>query len=45
MYGETNEFSYNIFKDRVHIRDFQATLLHRFVIDHERFMPGELPAE
>jgi hypothetical protein len=37
VYGETDEFSYNIIKDRVHIRDFQATLLHLFGIDHERF--------
>jgi uncharacterized protein (DUF1501 family) len=37
VYGETDEFSYNIVKDPVHIRDFQATLLHLFGIDHERF--------
>ena len=24
-------------KDPVHVRDFQATLLHCFGIDHERF--------
>ncbi len=37
VYGETDEFSYNIVKDPVHIRDFQATVLHQFGIDHERF--------
>jgi len=37
VHGETDEFSYNIAKDPVHIRDFQATLLHLFGIDHERF--------
>ena len=37
VHGETDEFSYNITKDPVHIRDFQATLLHLFGIDHERF--------
>ncbi len=37
VHGQTDEFSYNIVKDRVHIRDFQATLLHLFGIDHERF--------
>lgn len=37
VHGETDEFSYNIVKDPVHIRDFQATLLHLFGIDHERF--------
>jgi Protein of unknown function (DUF1501) len=37
VHGETDEFSYNIVKDPVHIRDLQATLLHQFGIDHERF--------
>ena len=37
VHGETDEFSYNVVKDPVHIRDFQATLLHLFGIDHERF--------
>jgi uncharacterized protein (DUF1501 family) len=37
VFGETDEFSYNIIKDPVHVRDFQATLLHLFGIDHERF--------
>jgi Protein of unknown function (DUF1501) len=37
VHGETDEFSYNIVKDPVHVRDFQATLLHLFGIDHERF--------
>ena len=37
VHGETDEFSYNIVKDPVHVRDFQATLLHCFGIDHERF--------
>ena len=37
VHGQTDEFSYNIVKDPVHIRDFQATLLHLFGIDHERF--------
>jgi len=37
VHGETDEFSYNIVKDPVHVRDFQATLMHLFGIDHERF--------
>ena len=37
VWGETDEFSYNIVRDPVHVRDFQATLLHLFGIDHERF--------
>ena len=28
IYGETDDFSYNIVKDPVHIRDFHATVLH-----------------
>ncbi len=37
VYGETDDFSYNIVKDPVHVRDFQATLLQQFGIDHSRF--------
>ena len=37
VHGETDEFSYNIVRDPVHVRDFQATLLHLFGIDHARF--------
>jgi hypothetical protein len=37
VHGETDEFSYNIVNDPVHLRDFQATILNRFGIDHERF--------
>ncbi len=35
-YGETDEFSYNIVKDPVHIHDLQATILHLLGVDHER---------
>ena len=35
-YGETDDFSYNIIKDPVHVHDFQATLLHLMGIDHEQ---------
>jgi hypothetical protein len=37
IYGETDDFSYNIVKDPVHIRDFHATVLHMLGFDHERF--------
>ena len=37
VHGETDDFSYNIVKNPVHIRDFQATILHLFGINHERF--------
>jgi hypothetical protein len=36
VYGETDEMSYNIVKDPVHIRDLHATLLHAFGFEHER---------
>ena len=35
-YGQTDDFSYNIEKDPVHVHDFQATLLHLMGIDHEQ---------
>ena len=35
-YGETDDFSYNIVKDPVHVHDFHATLLHLLGVDHER---------
>jgi len=36
-YGATDDFSYNIVENPVHIHDFQATLMHLLGIDHERF--------
>ncbi len=35
-YGETDDFSYNIVRDPVHVHDLQATMLHLLGIDHER---------
>ncbi|HEY1172099.1 MAG TPA: DUF1501 domain-containing protein [Verrucomicrobiae bacterium] len=37
IYGETDEFSYNIVKDPVHVRDFHATILHLLGVDHNRY--------
>ena len=37
VHGETDDFSYNIVNDPVHVRDLQATVLHLFGLDHERF--------
>jgi hypothetical protein len=37
IYGETDDFSYNIVRDPVHIRDFHATILSLLGFDHERF--------
>ncbi|MCO6456938.1 MAG: DUF1501 domain-containing protein [Pirellulaceae bacterium] len=34
--GRTDDFSYNIVEDPVHVHDLQATLLHCLGIDHER---------
>ena len=36
VYGETDNFSYNITENPVHIRDLNATILHQLGIDHER---------
>ncbi len=36
IYGETDDFSYNIVRDPISIRDFHATLLHLLGFDHER---------
>ena len=35
-FGATDDFSYNIVKDPMHVHDFQATLLHLMGIDHEQ---------
>ena len=36
VYGETDDFSYNIVQDPLHVHDLNATLLHCLGIDHER---------
>ncbi|MDP6596952.1 MAG: DUF1501 domain-containing protein [Candidatus Poribacteria bacterium] len=35
-HGQTDDFSYNVVENPVHIHDFQATLLHLLGIDHEQ---------
>jgi len=35
-YGATDDFGYNAVEDKVHVRDFHATLLHLLGIDHNR---------
>lgn len=37
VYGETDDFAHNVVKDKVHVHDFQATVLHLLGIDHEQF--------
>jgi hypothetical protein len=54
-FGETDDFSYNIVRDPVHIRDLHATMLHLFGLDHSRLsfrfqgldqrLTGVLPAK
>jgi len=36
VYGETDDYSYNIVKDPVHVHDIQATILQCLGIDHTR---------
>jgi uncharacterized protein (DUF1501 family) len=38
VYGETDEFGYNIARNPVHVHDFQATLMHLLGVDHERLV-------
>ncbi len=35
-YGETDEFSYNVIKDPVHVHDLHATIMHLLGVDHTR---------
>ncbi|MEZ6114079.1 MAG: DUF1501 domain-containing protein [Pirellulaceae bacterium] len=35
-FGETDDFSYNIVRDPVHVHDLHATMLHLLGIDHTR---------
>ncbi len=35
-HGETDEYSYNIAADPVHVHDWHATILHLLGVDHER---------
>jgi hypothetical protein len=37
VHGETDDFSYNVVRDPVHIRDINATILQTLGVDHERF--------
>jgi hypothetical protein len=34
--GETDDFSYNIVRDPVHVHDLHATMLHLLGIDHTK---------
>ena len=55
IYGETDDFSYNIVNEPVHIRDFHATVMQLLGYDHEQLsykyqglnqrLTGVLPAQ
>lgn len=34
--GETDDFSYNVVSDPVHVHDIQATILHCLGVDHTK---------
>ena len=36
VFGETDEFSYNVVRDPVHLHDLNATILHCLGLEHER---------
>ena len=36
VYGETDDFSYNVVDKPVHIHDLNATILNQFGVDHEK---------
>ena len=35
-FGQTDDFSYNIVKDPVHVHDLNATILHCMGVDHTK---------
>jgi hypothetical protein len=38
VWGETDDFGYNIVKDPVHVNDFHATILHLLGLNHEKLV-------
>jgi hypothetical protein len=36
VYGESDDYGYDVAKDLVHAHDFHATILHLLGLDHER---------
>jgi hypothetical protein len=37
VHGESDELGFDVVKDKVHVHDLHATLLHQLGFDHERF--------
>ena len=35
-YGETDDYSYGVIRDQVHVHDLNATILHTLGIDHTK---------
>ena len=38
VFGETDDFGYNIARDGVHVHDFHATMLHLLGVDHKKLV-------
>lgn len=38
VYGDTDDFGYNIVNNPVHVHDFHATVLHQLGLDHEKLI-------
>ena len=38
VYGETDDFGYNIVQDPVHVHDLHATLLKLLGVDHKKMI-------
>jgi arylsulfatase A-like enzyme len=36
VYGETDELGFQVVRDKVHVHDLQATILHLLGLDHEK---------
>ena len=36
VFGETDDYSYNITRDPMHVHDLQATILNQLGLDHTR---------
>jgi uncharacterized protein (DUF1501 family) len=36
VYGETDDFSFNVIQNPIHVHDLQATILHCLGLDHEK---------
>jgi arylsulfatase A-like enzyme len=36
IYGRTDDFSYNVVENPVHVHDLQATILNQLGFDHEK---------